>query len=102
MSTDPSQYYVIHNTIVDGRFQRILVEEIIQHEDYNEDFFIQNDICILKTEPFEINETVQPACLGKVLCILDVRRASDVGNILKDLIPVANDRIFHPQKQSLK
>ena len=44
-----------------------MVEEVIQHEDYNEDFLIQNDICILKTEPFEINETVQPACLGRVL-----------------------------------
>ena len=79
-----------------------MVEEIIQHEDYNEDFLILNDICILKTEPFVINDTVQPACLGKVSSILDVRRASDVGNILKDLIPVANDRIFHRQKQSLK
>lgn len=42
------------------------MEEIIQHEDYNEDFLIENDICILKTEPFVINESVQPACLGKV------------------------------------
>ena len=67
LSTDPSQYIVYHNTLIDGGFQRILVKEIIQHEDYNEDFFIVNDICILKTELFVINDTVQPACLGKIM-----------------------------------
>ena len=63
-STDPSEYFVFHNTISEGR---INVKEIIQHEEYSEDFLIQNDICIIITEPFVINETVQPACLGKIL-----------------------------------
>ena len=68
-STDPSKYYVLHNTISEGL---IHVTEVIQHEDYSEEFLIQNDICILKTEPFVINETVQSACLGRVLDTLYV------------------------------
>ena len=60
---------MLHNTISEGL---IHVTEVIQHEDYSEEFLIQNDICILKTEPFVINETVQSACLGRVLDTLYV------------------------------
>ena len=64
MSTNPSQYQVYHNTISEGE---IILNEIIRHDEYNEELLIQNDICILKAEPFVINESVQPACLGTFL-----------------------------------
>jgi len=74
------------------------VEEIIQHEDYNEDFLIENDICILKTESFVINESVQPACLGKVMtmeniCEISTKTVSDPFKV-KDYVPPNGKECF--------